>query len=80
MTELAALALFTRVSGPSESRSTDLVRSHQMGRIRLSERGSDRPSDLVCSPLEGLSFVVDTGSNSGSNSFGRKRLEPESVR
>jgi hypothetical protein len=79
MTELAALALFARVSGLSQSGATDLARSRQIERIYLSEYGGDSPSDLVYSPSEGLSFVIGTGSNPGSDFRGRKRLEAEAI-
>jgi len=77
MTELAALALFARVSGQSQSGATDLARSHQMTRTRLSDHGGDSRSDLDCSPSEGISFVIGTGSNTGF--MGRKRLEAEAI-
>lgn len=79
MTQLAALALFERVSGRSESRSTDLARWRQIEQIYLSEDGGDIPSDLVCSPPEGLSFVIGAGSSPGSGFMGRKRLESETI-
>lgn len=77
MTKLAALGLFERVSGQSWSEAMDLAWSHQMTRTHLSDHGRDRPSDLNCSPSEGIPFVIGTGSNPGF--MARKRFEAEAI-